>query len=104
MGAANVDPAPVTVPLTLPVEDVLELLVLLLLLLPQAAAPTASTPAAARASRLRDLTEISFVVGRMFGGTLSRHPPQSVIELWRRCENRVKARPRSGIRSRHGCG
>jgi hypothetical protein len=47
------------VPLTLPVEDVLELLVLLLLLLPHAAAPTANTPAAAMASKLRDLTEIS---------------------------------------------
>src|SRR2546423_3342666 len=81
------------------------LLLLLLdeLLLPQAAAPIASAPEAARASSLRDLTRSPWIVDSS-GGTLSRRPPQSVIELWRRCENHVKAQRRSGTRSRRGCG
>src|SRR5919197_3522297 len=109
MGAAKVEPAPLRVTLP-PLEDELPpepvLLELLSLLLPQAATPSASAADRPRAMILFDLTggySSGFSVA-WWAATVATRRLQPVTDLWHRCEKGVKARGRSGSRSRRGCG
>src|SRR4051794_25834260 len=100
MGAANVEPAPLTVPPPPPPPPDVSLL----LLLPHAATASASTAAATSAIRFRDLKRSPFLVCPCMAARLAGPWRQSVIDLWRRCEKAVKGWGRTGIRSRNGCG